>query len=79
MSSLSCHKVKPMVANIRITDMDIIRRVERVRQAQGGSTLTKIASRLLIERITQMEERGELLPFAVTDPDKPRRRRSAAA
>lgn len=68
-----------MVANIRITDMDIIRRVERVRQAQGGSTLTKIASRLLIERITQMEERGELLPFAVTDPDKPRRRRSAAA
>ena len=46
--------------NIRITDPDVIRRVDRVREARGDNNITRAASKLLIERITQLEERGEL-------------------
>jgi hypothetical protein len=44
------------VKDIRITDSYVRKLVERVRRASGEKTMAKTASRLILERITTMDQ-----------------------
>lgn len=62
------------VKDIRITDPYTKARLEEVRRIRGDATITKTATRLVLERVAQLETQGVEVPALATRTRVPSKR-----
>ncbi len=57
-----------MAASIQIKDSFLVDRVERERRKVGESTIVRTATRLLTERLSQLEYERRIVPVKAQSP-----------